>query len=480
MMNTRGVVYYNTGTSCGARLLVSLHSLRQHYSGPVTLLSEGAESHALCARIASALKAEMVEWDCGVPAGKHRAYLAKTRYHLGSPYDTTLALDSDTLVTGPVDALFELAETHTFCVAQISNWRTSSSVISRRIREWQALYPQEAASALTFGPAINCGVVAFTRDAALCRDWCATALPGREFFIPDEVCCQLMLPRYPHHILDGRWNRSCKHDDPALPDTRIIHYHGRKHCRPGLPYHGKLWTDMFEQVRSLNLAGLHEWLPAGDRMLRRHLQHRPHKAPPPRESPMTAHTPPADLKKAVAAAASIKLVLGAGKTRYPGWISTNRNELDVTQAQEWRRLLGARQADRLLAEHVWDRLTCDEMDTANQLAFEHLAPGGCLRIAVPDGWHPDPEYVTRVRPGGTGPAAAEHRQLLTHPQLAASLQAAGFQTVLIEYWDSEGSFHHRPWRSQDGPVKRSLLHDRRNRHGKAAYTSLMVDAIKPL
>lgn len=477
-MKTRGVIYYNTGRSCGVRLLVSLFSLRQHYSGPVTLLSEGAESHELCSRIASALGAAVVEWDCGVPPGPNRAYLAKTRYHLGSPYDTTLALDSDTLVTGPVEELFELTEKHSFCVAQISNWITSGSTIARRIREWEALYPQEVAAALAFGPAINCGVVAFTRDSALCRDWCATALPGREFFIPDEVCCQLMLPRYPHHILDGRWNRSCKHDDPGLPDTRIIHYHGRKHCRPGLPHHGKLWVDMFERARSLNLAGLREWLPAGDRMLRRYLLQQSKKEARPQHD-STADPQSVALKEKVAAAARIRLVLGAGKTRYPGWISTNRNEIDVTRPQEWSDLLGARKAERLLAEHVWEHLTRDEMDTANKLAFDHLAPGGCLRIAVPDGLYPDPEYITRVRPGGTGPAADEHRQLLNHRLLTASLEAAGFQTVLLESWDEEGCFHHRPWRSEDGHVKRSLLHDRRNRRGKAGYTSLIVDAIKP-
>jgi len=269
MGGTRGVLYYNTGTKCAVRLLVSLYSLRQHYSGPVTILSEGDESHALCGRIADALGAELKEWDCGVPSGTNRAYLAKTRYHLGTPYETTIALDSDTLVVGEISELFGLAEQHGFCVARLGNWSTHGRIISKRIRGWGQHWPELIPSALKFGPAINCGVVAFRQDAALCADWLHFALPGRESFIPDEVCCQILLHRHPHHILDGQWNRSCKHDDPDKPDTRIIHYHGKKHCRPGLPYHGQKWMAVYEEVVAQNVAAIRSWTPSGDRMLAR-------------------------------------------------------------------------------------------------------------------------------------------------------------------------------------------------------------------
>lgn len=212
-------------------------------------------------------------------------------------------------------------------------------------------------------------------------------------------------------------------------------------------------------------------------MLRRHLKHCT-----PMQKPADAGVPQDKidcLKTAVADARNIQLILGAGKTRYPGWISTNRHEIDVVKSQDWNRMLGGRRVDRLLAEHVWEHLSFDEMKIANQLAFEHLMPGGCLRIAVPDGFHPDPEYVAHVKPGGIGPAADEHQQLLNQQLLTTALEEAGFRAILVEYWDEQGCFHHRPWRSEDGHVKRSLLHDRRNRHGRARYTSLIIDAIKP-
>jgi hypothetical protein len=268
---SRGVIYYNNGTSCAVRLLVSLFSLRRHYSGPVTILSEGAESRALCAKIGKALNAEVCEWNCGVPEGRNRAYLAKTRYAFGTPYETTIALDSDTLVVGAIDELFQIAENNSFCVAQLGQWRSNGRTISRRIRQWREFLPADIKPALGFGPAINCGVVAFTRDAQLYQDWMTSALPGRHFFIPDEVCCQVMLHRYPHKVLDGIWNCSCKHDDPNRVGVRIIHYHGRKHCRIGLPFHGEKWFDTFRTVLRQNIADVQNWSPAGDRALRRQL-----------------------------------------------------------------------------------------------------------------------------------------------------------------------------------------------------------------
>jgi hypothetical protein len=265
----RGVVYYNTGTRCLVRLLVSICSLRNFYSGPVTILLEGDDSLGICSRIGTATNADIQAWSSGIPDGKNRHLLAKTRYCSGSPYDTTVAIDSDTLVVGAIDELFHLAEESEFCVAQFANWRSNDGLVGKRIREWQGIHPLDIEHALDFGPAINCGVIAFKKRAAFCQDWRRLALPGRELFIPDEVSCQVTLHRYPHRIVDQRWNRSCKYDNPDKPDTRIIHYHGEKHCRPGLPFHGGKWLQELEAAYEQNVASLKEWIPAGDHTLDR-------------------------------------------------------------------------------------------------------------------------------------------------------------------------------------------------------------------
>lgn len=271
-IETRGVVYYNSGTSCAVRLLVSLASLRKHYSGPVTILSEGDPSHVLCERIAEALDARVLKWDSGVSPGKNAPFLAKTRLHFGTPYEVTVALDSDTLVVGSIDELFEKAEEDTFCVAQLAAWRTRGRIIQKRLSKWEDILPGDLKSAIEFGPAINTGVTAFHRNASIFQEWYSVAERGREHFIPDEVSCQMMLHRHPHCILDGRWNRSCRHDDPNLPDTRIIHYHGRKHCRPGLPFHADKWVEAYDAAVRDNLANICSWTPAGDRQLTRYIK----------------------------------------------------------------------------------------------------------------------------------------------------------------------------------------------------------------
>ena len=267
-----GVIYYNHGTRAAVRLLISLESLRRYYAGPVTILSDGDDSHALCKQIAEAHDAQWRPWSPDIPPGKNTTYLAKTLYHTASPYEVTVCLDNDTLVVGKIDELFERAMLTSFAVAQLGDWRSNGAAIARRIETWAEWFPELIEPALAFGPAINCGVVAFHREATLLGDWFSHAIHGRETFIPDEVCCQLLLPRHRHEILDGRWNCSCKHDDPDLPDTRIIHYHGRKHCRPGLPFHGARWVKAFDDAMKRNLAGVTKWSPAGDRMLRRFLR----------------------------------------------------------------------------------------------------------------------------------------------------------------------------------------------------------------
>jgi len=46
-----------------------------------------------------------------------------------------------------------------------------------------------------------------------------------------------------------------------------------------------------------------------------------------------------------------------------------------------------------------------------------------LRVAVPDGFHPNPGYIERVKPGGTGPGAGDHKILYTYRTLSAILSS---------------------------------------------------------
>ena len=49
--------------------------------------------------------------------------------------------------------------------------------------------------------------------------------------------------------------------------------------------------------------------------------------------------------------------------------------------------------DAILAEHVWEHLAEEEGLAAAKCCYRYLRPGGYLRVAVPDGFHPDANFT---------------------------------------------------------------------------------------
>ncbi|SRR6266542_4229033 len=174
-----------------------------------------------------------------------------------------------------------------------------------------------------------------------------------------------------------------------------------------------------------------------------------------------------------------KIILGGSGTSYAGWLSTDKDSLDISERNDFALYWKPNSRLIFLAEHVWEHLDRDEAIRANANCFEFLRPGGRLRIAVPDGFHPDPAYIEYVRPGGTGAGAADHKVLYNYKLICEELKNAGFELKPLEYWDEKGQFHFQEWSSKDGHISRSQRYDPRNQDGTLTYTSLIVDAIKP-
>ena len=115
----------------------------------------------------------------------------------------------------------------------------------------------------------------------------------------------------------------------------------------------------------------------------------------------------------------VRVIIGAGTQSYPGWIATQREQLDLLHSADWAASFGERLVDAFLCEHVWEHLTEAEGRFAASLCFTYLRPGGYLRCAVPDGNFPNAAYQLMVRPGGPGPkdhAAADHKILYDYQQ----------------------------------------------------------------
>ena len=174
----------------------------------------------------------------------------------------------------------------------------------------------------------------------------------------------------------------------------------------------------------------------------------------------------------------LRVVIGASGIYDAGWVQTDVEHLNLLNPNQWRSYFHRSSIDAILAEHVWEHLTFDEGLEAAKRCFEYLKPGGYLRVAVPDGYHPDQHYIEYVKPGGCGPGADDHKVLYNHPTLVEIFEQAGFRVVLLEYFDSEGRFHSVDWNVHDGKIHRSKRFDERNQKGKLNYTSLILDAHK--
>jgi predicted SAM-dependent methyltransferase len=162
-----------------------------------------------------------------------------------------------------------------------------------------------------------------------------------------------------------------------------------------------------------------------------------------------------------------------------GWVLTDKDILNITQRDSFAKYWKPNTRSIFLAEHVWEHLTLEESSQAIKNCFEFLRPkGGRLRIAVPDGFHPNSDYIEHVRPGGTGAGAEDHKILYNYLSLSSSLEEAGFQTKLLEYWNEKGEFNFQEWSLEDGHIFRSKRYDKRNQDGSLNYTSLIIDAIK--
>jgi predicted SAM-dependent methyltransferase len=174
-----------------------------------------------------------------------------------------------------------------------------------------------------------------------------------------------------------------------------------------------------------------------------------------------------------------KFNIGAGVTKLSqDWYSTDIDTLNITKESDWKRLLFYLRLDKIMAEHVWEHLTEDQTKLANRNCYKFLKKDGVLRIAVPDGYHPDRKYIEYVMPGGSGAGADDHKILYNYKTLKEILEIVGFRVNLLEYWDELGQFHFTNWSNDGGKIERSRRYDPRNSDGKLNYTSLIVDAVK--
>lgn len=175
--------------------------------------------------------------------------------------------------------------------------------------------------------------------------------------------------------------------------------------------------------------------------------------------------------------APLNIIIGSEKTAYPNWLPTNIESLNLLEKGSFQNLFGEKKATKFLAEHVFEHISYANALIALKNCFEFMEKGGSIRIAVPDGFHPNKDYIDMVKPGGHGEGADDHKLLYDYHQLSKVLEDAGFRVQLLEYYNEHGQFHFIDWKSEDGHILRSRRFDKRFNE-PLGYSSLIIDGIK--
>jgi predicted SAM-dependent methyltransferase len=181
----------------------------------------------------------------------------------------------------------------------------------------------------------------------------------------------------------------------------------------------------------------------------------------------------------------IKLNIGCGAKKYKGWLNLDKKTgFNVCLVSCWDKLgLTENSVDNILSEHMLEHLSDEDRHLCVKHFYYYLKPGGIARIAVPDGYRPNPttenpdaKSVDIFVPGQG--RMKGHKYCYTLDTLCALFAEHGFVDYTpVEYYDENGVFHKNSWTRENGFVKRSYDFDKRNRDKKrkVKVTSLFVD-----
>ena len=239
-----GITYFNFGNKCISRLLVSIYSLRKYYSGDVTILSWGDESHILCEPISKNFGVKLIKINPTVAKCEKPHFLVKTLFYKYSPYINTLCIDSDTRIVGKIDELFDHINSNMFLVTALHGYRTTNKIMGSRMRNWSPKYDNLIKQAYQYKQAINCGIHGFNKQSTLLDEWYDVAVHGKDAITADETACQLLITKHKHKLMGSQFNYPYKYK-PNVDDIRIIHYWGGKHK------YDSVWADTYNKIKTL-------------------------------------------------------------------------------------------------------------------------------------------------------------------------------------------------------------------------------------
>lgn len=263
-------------------LIVSLYSLRQHWSGRVAVFAWG-QSFEMVKQISH-------DWRLDIQAierqpaytGKNDQFLDKIElcqsfqpWHL---VNAVAYLDADTIVTGSFEPILNMAETCGFVATQFCDWKTNKGIIAKRITRLKE-FPEIDQSLVeevlkNEYPSPNGGCFACRPESPVLPTWYDWTMKAKRIFIADEMILQLMPLMYPstHVVRDGLFN--CSTIRKYIPKSirpewvHVWHGHGNSFSRlDKAPDGHDWWKRLFVECMKDNIGNCRKWAPDcfGDR-----------------------------------------------------------------------------------------------------------------------------------------------------------------------------------------------------------------------
>ena len=162
-MESKGIIMFNRGDGIVVRAIVTLYSLRKHYDGPITFFVEQPYP--------SEFDEVLKHFNCDIVHNdvKHdyKILVRKNSMFEKSPYDKTLWIDADVVVTGKIDKMFDYLDEKDvdFCIPHFAGWKSTGGSISKRIKRFEGVAdPKHLKEALKEHPAVNTGILSFRKS----------------------------------------------------------------------------------------------------------------------------------------------------------------------------------------------------------------------------------------------------------------------------------------------------------------------------
>jgi len=272
-MESRGIIMFNRGEQCIVRAMVCLYTLRKYWDGPITFYLETPYPE----KFDEACRYFNVDIIHNEEKHEYKTLIRKTDMFANPPYDRTLWLDADMVVTGKIGEMFDYLDDADVSIPHFCKWISSGNKISARIKKFNGLIDDRyIKTALNNHPAVNTGILSFKKSdrwKKFVEDWVALAHKGNKIFIADEVAFQVLYPSASEwgvkvHISPPNLNVSVLYGND-IDDKRVIHFHGRKHVLD-VPL-CDIWKKAFKEMCDSNIANINDYLQFADKRLKQYL-----------------------------------------------------------------------------------------------------------------------------------------------------------------------------------------------------------------